>query len=145
MSSTRRADGSLKDATEIVWYNDADDDSPIPPPPLPPPAHNGTLNSFIRRSGRATKPTEKIHETASSAPVGPSVTAPPSLACQGSYGHNWMRNSVKSRIVNDTATRRPHQELEDYLDAPLEDVDNVVAWWGHHSAPVAVELMYQSW
>lgn len=68
--------------------------------------------------------------TSSQAPVGPSVTAPPSLARQGSYGHNWMRNSVKSRIVNDTATRRPRQELEDYLDAPLEDVDNVVAWWG---------------
>ncbi|KAG1790609.1 uncharacterized protein HD556DRAFT_1528800 [Suillus plorans] len=63
MSSARRADGSLKDASEIAWYNDAEDDSPMVPPPAP--AHNGTLNSFVRRSGRAVKPTEKIRETPS--------------------------------------------------------------------------------
>jgi hypothetical protein len=41
-----------------------------------------------------------------------------------------MRDAVKSCIENDTASRRPHQELDDYLTALLEDVDNVVAWWG---------------
>jgi hypothetical protein len=41
-----------------------------------------------------------------------------------------MRSSIKSRVINDTATQRPRQELEDYLDAPLKDVDNVVGWWG---------------
>ncbi|KAG1885317.1 uncharacterized protein F5891DRAFT_1202016 [Suillus fuscotomentosus] len=64
MSSARRVDGSLKDASEIDWYNDADDDTPMLPPP-PPPAHNGTLSSFIRHSGRAVKPTEKGSAVAS--------------------------------------------------------------------------------
>ncbi|KAG1814512.1 hypothetical protein DFJ58DRAFT_850590 [Suillus subalutaceus] len=31
----------------------------------------------------------------------------------------------KLRVMNDAATRRPRQELEDYLDAPLEDIKNV--------------------
>jgi hypothetical protein len=80
--------------------------------------------------------------TPSQAPAEPSVTAPPSLARQGSYGHNWMRSSVKSRVVNDATTRRPRQELEDYLDAPLEDVNNVVAWWGVRLVILFVLLSY---
>ncbi|KAG1794521.1 hypothetical protein EV424DRAFT_1353812 [Suillus variegatus] len=62
----RRPDGSLKSAEEMEWINDPDDDTTILPPP---PASNGTLNSFIRCSGRAIKPTEKIRETASSIPA----------------------------------------------------------------------------
>lgn len=31
-------DGSLKDARDIQWYNDPDDDQPLPPAPLGPPA-----------------------------------------------------------------------------------------------------------
>lgn len=58
------------------------------------------------------------------------VVAPPSLARQGSYGHSWMRDAVHSRVMSDTANRRPRQELDDYLAAPLEDVENIVAWWG---------------
>ena len=57
MACALRPDGQLKDASEIDWYNDADDNSPMIPPP---PSSNGTLNGFIRRSNRATKPTEKI-------------------------------------------------------------------------------------
>jgi hypothetical protein len=41
-----------------------------------------------------------------------------------------MRDAIKSHLTNDAASKRPRQELEDYLAAPLEDVDNVVAWWG---------------
>ena len=41
-----------------------------------------------------------------------------------------MRDAIKSRVANDVASQRPRQELKDYLAAPLEDVDNVVAWWG---------------
>ncbi|KAG2758106.1 hypothetical protein P692DRAFT_20867009 [Suillus brevipes Sb2] len=50
-SSAHRADGSLKDTSEIQWYNDAEDDTPMVPPPAP--ANNGTLNSFIHCSGHA--------------------------------------------------------------------------------------------
>jgi hypothetical protein len=53
-----------------------------------------------------------------------------------------MRSSVKSRVVNDATTQRPHQELEDYLDAPLEDVNNVVAWWGVRLVILFVLLSY---
>jgi hypothetical protein len=60
----------------------------------------------------------------------PAVVAPSSLARQGSYGHSWMRDAVQSRVVSDTANQRPRQELDDYLAAPLEDVENIVAWWG---------------
>jgi len=49
---------------------------------------------------------------------------------KGSYGHSWMRDAVKSRLATDAANQSPCQELTDYLAAPLEDVDNPVAWWG---------------
>jgi hypothetical protein len=52
------------------------------------------------------------------------------LAREGSYGHSWMHNAMKSCLANDVANQSPHQELKDYLAAPLEDVDNPVAWWG---------------
>jgi hypothetical protein len=41
-----------------------------------------------------------------------------------------MRETIKTRLASDTVSRSPRQELRDYLSAPLEDVDNVVAWWG---------------
>jgi hypothetical protein len=41
-----------------------------------------------------------------------------------------MRNAVKSRLATDAAKRAPRQELIDYLAAPLEEVDDIVAWWG---------------
>lgn len=116
MSSARRADGSLKDATEIVWYNDADDDSPIPPPPLPPPpAHNGTLNSFIRRSGRATKPTEKIRETASSVPAKRSAAGPP----QGAPAPKRSASNKENHDHDDTEEECP--PLEDFTDDEEDD------------------------
>lgn len=41
-----------------------------------------------------------------------------------------MRNAIKSRVANDVRKRSPQQELDDYLAAPLEDVADVVVWWG---------------
>ncbi|KAG2125864.1 hypothetical protein BD769DRAFT_1668676 [Suillus cothurnatus] len=58
----------------------------------------------------------------------PAVVAPSSLACQGSYGHRWMHDTVKSCVANDTASQRPCREFKDYLASPLEDIENVVAW-----------------
>ena len=49
---------------------------------------------------------------------------------EGTYGHSWMRNAVKSRLATDAAKRAPRQELIDYLATPLEEVDDIVAWWG---------------
>ncbi|KAG1808756.1 hypothetical protein EV424DRAFT_1350246 [Suillus variegatus] len=64
-----RPDGQLKDAKDIEWYNDRDDDSPMLPSP-PPATSNGKITAFVsRRSGRAIKLTEKIRETVNSAPA----------------------------------------------------------------------------
>ena len=41
-----------------------------------------------------------------------------------------MQEAIKSRLANDVVSRNPRQELQDYLATPLEEVDNVVAWWG---------------
>jgi hypothetical protein len=70
------------------------------------------------------------HHNSSPANAEPAVVAPSSLACQGSYGYSWMHDAVKTRVANDTANQRPRQELDDYLAAPLEDVENIVVWWG---------------
>jgi hypothetical protein len=83
-NSAVNANGILKDASEIEWYHDPDDDMPISPHPessskaLPPGPH--TLDSFVgshrmpatvvagsRRSGRPIKPSAKVREAASSA------------------------------------------------------------------------------
>lgn len=76
-SSACRADGSLKDASEIQWYNDAEDDIPMVPPPAA--TNNGTLNSFVHCSGCTVKPTEKIRKTlvASSTSAKRSALEPP--------------------------------------------------------------------
>jgi hypothetical protein len=41
-----------------------------------------------------------------------------------------MHNAVKSRLTTDAAKWAPRQELIDYLAAPLEEVDDIMAWWG---------------
>ncbi|KIL54454.1 hypothetical protein M378DRAFT_92506 [Amanita muscaria Koide BX008] len=53
----------------------------------------------------------------------------------GQYGYSWMRASVRSRQEAEhvSSSSGPRDELKRYLDGPLEEVDNVVAWWGHHS------------
>ncbi|KAG2340025.1 hypothetical protein BDR05DRAFT_950666 [Suillus weaverae] len=125
MSCALGSNGQLKDTSAIDWYNDPDDDTPMPaPPPLP--ASNDTLTAFVScRSAssamqltnvlnvlstlaihhnyflpcfgtselailplvrtsvfydaecQATKPTEKIHETASSVLAKQSAAGPP--------------------------------------------------------------------
>ncbi|KAG2144380.1 uncharacterized protein EDB93DRAFT_1104946 [Suillus bovinus] len=113
MSSARRADGSLKDASEIEWYNDAEDDSPMVPPSAP--THNGTLNMFIRRSGRAVKPTEKIHETltASSTSAKRSALEPPQDV-----------PAPKRVSVGDNNDDEDAPALEDVTDNEEEDAEN---------------------
>ncbi|KAF8810839.1 hypothetical protein BYT27DRAFT_7039238, partial [Phlegmacium glaucopus] len=49
------------------------------------------------------------------------------------YGYSWMRASVHSRQEAERFSSGPRDELKRYLDSPLEEVDGVVAWWGHHS------------
>ena len=51
-------------------------------------------------------------------------------AHSGSYGQSWMCEAIKSHLVSDTMSHSPHQELSQYLLAPLEDIEYVAAWWG---------------
>jgi hypothetical protein len=90
------AAGALKPASDITWYNDADDEVPMVTPPVAPTVRplaassstsslsQGTLNNYVqlkhsgkvpaslvagsRRSGRAPKPSAKIRDAAPSIP-----------------------------------------------------------------------------
>ena len=41
-----------------------------------------------------------------------------------------MRATVQAHQAQHCATISPQYELDQYLAAPLEDVEDVVAWWG---------------
>jgi hypothetical protein len=41
-----------------------------------------------------------------------------------------MRAAVKARQDADRAKSSPRSELTTYLRSPLENIENVVAWWG---------------
>jgi hypothetical protein len=41
-----------------------------------------------------------------------------------------MRNAIMARQAADQRAHDPHQELTSYLTSPLEETDDVVAWWG---------------
>jgi len=41
-----------------------------------------------------------------------------------------MRAAVQSRQVTERSSANPRNELEKYINGALEDVENVVAWWG---------------
>jgi hypothetical protein len=47
----------------------------------------------------------------------------------GGYGDAMMRKAVNARREREKRGRNPHQELQDYLDSPLEDVVDRVKWW----------------
>lgn len=52
------------------------------------------------------------------------------LMSNGQYRHAYMRAAIKSHQASDSANQDHHQELIAYLSAPVEEVEDVVAWWG---------------
>ena len=46
------------------------------------------------------------------------------------YGHSWMRSAVQSCHNAERTSSRPHDELKWYMESPLEDVADVIVWWG---------------
>ena len=48
----------------------------------------------------------------------------------GQYGYSWMCASVRSCQEAERVGSGPRDELKRYLDSPLEEVNDVVAWWG---------------
>ena len=48
----------------------------------------------------------------------------------GQYGSSWMRAAVRFRHDAERSVSEPCDELKQYIESPLEDVENVVTWWG---------------
>lgn len=46
------------------------------------------------------------------------------------YGQLWMWATVQAHKAQDRASSNPCEELRLSLEAPLELIDDVVAWWG---------------
>jgi len=53
-----------------------------------------------------------------------------SQTSNGQYGHAYMCAAIKSHQHADASGKDPCQELQAYLAVPLEEVVNVIAWWG---------------
>jgi hypothetical protein len=77
-----RQDNSLKDASEIVWTHDKDDDQPIAPPMPHPFFTNQSRPTVIvagsRRSGRAFRPSARVTDPDNAMNKGSSSTSVPS-------------------------------------------------------------------
>ncbi|KAG2056758.1 hypothetical protein BDR06DRAFT_969779 [Suillus hirtellus] len=57
--------------------------------------------------------------------------AVPTKVLQGvRYGQSWMRDAVTAHQAADNHMHDLLQELSSYLTSPLEETDNIVAWWG---------------
>jgi hypothetical protein len=64
-----------------------------------------------------------INEPASAAPQ----TRP---LLENQYSDTWMCEAIKACQAADQLVHNPHQELTLYLSLPLEEVNDIVAWWG---------------
>lgn len=68
-----------------------------------------------------------MRDSRADAPEPPPPTAMPA---SGHYGFSYMQAAVMARQAAEHAARSLQQELQSYLDVPLEAVTNVVEWWG---------------
>ncbi|KAG1792926.1 ribonuclease H-like domain-containing protein [Suillus plorans] len=46
------------------------------------------------------------------------------------YGHSWMRSAILAHQSSEKSIADPRHELALYLTSPLEEVADVVRWWG---------------
>jgi hypothetical protein len=47
------------------------------------------------------------------------------------YGSNFIKSTLKKSLApQETTVQDSRKELNDYLDSPLEDVDDPIKWWG---------------
>ncbi|KAF7372005.1 Zinc finger BED domain-containing protein RICESLEEPER 2 [Mycena venus] len=67
----------------------------------------------------------------------PEVVVTPAVTVPVQYGHSWMKAKILARKQQDASVNDPRQELKAYLNTPLEEVDDVVAWWGRHYPTLA--------
>ena len=50
------------------------------------------------------------------------------------YGYSYMQAAVLARQAADRASTSPCKELQMYLEVPLVDVEDIMAWWGVSSS-----------
>jgi hypothetical protein len=132
-----RPDGSLKDATEIEFFNDVDDDVPMAAVstasasrPLMSSFSQGKLDAFVsrvapatvvagsRRSGRALKPTEKVREAAAQS-IPTKRTAPSDVSSAP------VRRRVSAADVTDTEDLFEDEDGETGEDDDMPDLQEV--------------------
>ena len=53
-----------------------------------------------------------------------------SVMNNGQYGQAFMCATIRSCQESDSAKQDLHQELQAYFNAPVEEIEHVVAWWG---------------
>jgi hypothetical protein len=58
------------------------------------------------------------------------------MSGKGHYGFSYMQAAVMARQSADRASTSARDELQTYLGASLEQVDDVVAWWGVCTYPI---------
>jgi hypothetical protein len=138
------SDGQLKDASEIEWFNDVDDDTAMlpPPPALKASSSAGTLDAFVQLrnsgrtpasisagshcSGQATKPMEKVRATATSSSISGSATrsvlAKRSIMVDSQNSPALKRMFTSAKKKDDDNDEIP--ELQDVSDDEDEDGDD---------------------
>ncbi|KAG1793722.1 uncharacterized protein HD556DRAFT_1308549 [Suillus plorans] len=70
-----------------------------------------------------------------SEPIPPASSQPPTQ-----YGHSWMRSAILARQSSEKSIADPRHELALYLTSPLEEVADVVRWWGASERQTEREL-----
>lgn len=46
------------------------------------------------------------------------------------YGHSWMLRAVEARAAADRLKAGTRNELDMYLEAELQETEDIVGWWG---------------
>ena len=47
------------------------------------------------------------------------------------YGSTFIKSTLKKSLApQETSVQDPRKELCEYLDSPLDDVDDPIKWWG---------------
>lgn len=145
-----RADGTLKDADEIEFYNDPSDDLPLPPSTAPAVSSSGNLNSFItakgsgprvtpaivvggsRHSRRTARPSAKVRESASSSSTVPAKRQGGPSAAKAPVQKQARIESDEEEVpglceVSDEEDDNDNEETDDERMRLMGDTDRIVS------------------
>ncbi|KAG1875360.1 hypothetical protein C8R48DRAFT_669625 [Suillus tomentosus] len=114
------ADGALKDASEIQWFNDADDDTPITPPPahpFKPSAHLQAADNTSTESSSGMHPHKRALSNADDAPI-------KKVAIQAAPKENDLDDILIPSIADGDDSSADHSEYTNNLDHEAEEADD---------------------